>query len=218
MQSDKVSMRGEGENRQSTWQALVVGVLVAVIGGIIILFLEYGYIKPTLEAEETNTYTTTTNVVKNEVRQMAAKSVQPMQVRVRPIRRWSVQPFLRSVHNAMVFEIHLSGNDEGFPGSTTLQISTRVGGIYSIHAPRGIRPRFGDGESAADWSDQKFSSTTSAVFIDGPGRGVEARILVTIIRKKSLISEDALLILVSPPGLPPVQVVYETQIQWEDEK
>jgi len=117
-----------------------------------------------------------------------------------------------------IFKITLSGGDQGFPPNTSIQISTTTGRILNIAGPEAIRPRLAGGASAVNWIDKNYKESTKTVFVDGPNARLTASINVAIISKGKDVPDNAIKLIVSPPGDVPASVDYKTDVNWSDEK
>jgi len=64
----------------------------------------------------------------------------------------------------------------------------------------------------------KYRANNKTVFVTGPNAEIQATIHAVIISKGKDVPDNAVKLLVSPPGNKPLDVDYETNVKWSSSK
>ena len=139
-------------------------------------------------------------------------------ITVKPVYKWSQFVLFNPRRYYKMFEIKLYGGDIGFPPNTGIQISASTGKIIKLTGPDAIKPTLADGISAVNWTDNEYRDSTKTVFVTGPNAKIQGTMQVLIISKGKDVPDNALKLLVSPPGNNPVDVDYDTDVKWSSSK
>ena len=190
-------------DRKSLVAGILIGSLSTLVAGFILLHYEYSFLKSRTSHPSPRT---------------SIFSTLERSIKVSPFSKWSQSVLFNKKRYYKIFKIKLSGGNQGFPPNTAIQISTTTGRILNIAGPEAIRPRLAGGDSAVNWIDKNYKESTKTVFVDGPNARLTASMDVTIISKGKDVPDNAIKLIVSPPGDVPASVDYKTDVNWSDEK
>lgn len=182
---------------------LAIGSVSTLIAGMLLLHYEYSYLRDT---------------PKHSSPKKLAFWKQIRTITVEPVYKWSQFVLFNPRRRYKMFEIKLYGGDIGFPPNTAIIISTSTGKILKLTGPDAIKPTLANGISAVNWMDKKYRDRTKTVFVSGPNAGIQAKMHAVIISKDKDVPDNALKLIVSPPGNKPLNVDYKTDVEWPSSK
>lgn len=181
---------------------IFIGIISTVIAGYFLLRYEYKNLKgkeekDLVKAKPHKSFNKNSTSKKNgKVMNITIKRI----VKIIPNKSFSSRiSLLSKIYNFKNFEIQLKGQDEGFGEKTLVQITTLKGMVVAINIPEALKPRFGNGELAINWKNLKSEARTRSLFIDGPGKNLEAS-LVVLIKSKDEIPDDSIKLLINTNG------------------